>query len=780
MDSSSTNRVDIAGTPTDADDSHLYGSTPDSSDRMSRMHPSSTNLSPTKAAIDFDRFYGDGSFLKLLQETLQKNASVLKQGVVKLALSPIAIAYLNDRLHATLCPKRATDNSGRVDGWTIRESAHTQSFLRVVSPRKRDIFNDDALVPVGHLDVLKLSTLLTETTCVKVTGTHEQPSLSMAVVYFNIFPSLKRIELNRLPVTALDQLACFVAQLEVLQLTECVMQSPLVVLRHSTAWTSLTNLKLVHCDLREWFPDEMRQVPVLEQLDCSHNRLSALHDLPAPSTLQLVTLSHNRLKCVTLSQSFSKLTWLKLDHNAFDTLQTLPWAYLPHLQHLDMSFNALDDLAEVSGLSQVRELQTLKLRGNPLAGFPDYRRQVLFYVGHAIELDDLPWTWTELDSMRFSRHNKRTADPLAYPRLPPKTNQLQARVVQILDPRPPYLPMIIRRTRTQSAAFSEASAASSVDRRSVASDSEGPMSPASSKVRAASYHVDEFLRDLAAEESPDTPHDDCLVPSDTFDHVMPPTTPGMVVTIFLSMEQADNLDLPLSRQGLTGLVHITPTKLMEYLPGGGVIQRHRAHLLCMAVLPPLHDASTTIQLGFRHRPTVAYKMADMATASTLARTLHDTLAEQHNVVALKCKACSALVVSKEKQAKLKPDQPMVLTIRQCWICKSANGREYSAENLPQCYKDLGLQIELPSTRPPQPPKPPSYNQNHQERGFYLDTSDDDDSGGGGDGLMERDEIIWVVTDTYMKQVRVTPAEMADGDEDQTLDKMVLYRRLCGI
>ncbi|RHY64620.1 hypothetical protein DYB30_003103 [Aphanomyces astaci] len=224
---------------------------------MSRMHPSSTNLSPTKA-IDFDRFYGDGSFLKLLQETLQKNASVLKQGVVKLALSPIAIAYLNDRLHATLCPKRATDNSGRVDGWTIRESAHTHSFLRVVSPRKRDIFNDDALVPVGHLDVLKLSTLLTETTCVKVTGTHEQPSLSMAVVYFNIFPSLKRIELNRLPVTALDQLACFVAQLE----------------------------------------------------------------------------------------------------------------------HLDMSFNALDDLAEVSGLSQVRQLQTLKLRGNPLAGFPDYRRQV--------------------------------------------------------------------------------------------------------------------------------------------------------------------------------------------------------------------------------------------------------------------------------------------------------------------------------------------------------------------------------------------------------------------
>ncbi|RHY33283.1 hypothetical protein DYB32_001747 [Aphanomyces invadans] len=191
--------------------------------RISTVYQSPANVSPTKA-IYIDRFYGDGSFLKLLQETLQKNAGMLKDGLVKLALTPVAIAYLNDRLHTTLCPKRATvqlfvtspitlqfkDNSGRIDGWTIRGTTNSQSFRRVLSPRKSDAFNDPDVAPVGHLDVLKLSTLLTEITCIKVTGTPDQ-----TVVHFNIFPRLKRIELLRTSMVVLDQLACFTMQLEV-------------------------------------------------------------------------------------------------------------------------------------------------------------------------------------------------------------------------------------------------------------------------------------------------------------------------------------------------------------------------------------------------------------------------------------------------------------------------------------------------------------------------------------------------------------------------------------
>ncbi|ETW02823.1 hypothetical protein, variant [Aphanomyces invadans] len=561
----------------------------------------------------------------------------------------------------------------------------------------------------------------------------------------------------------LDQLACFTMQLEVLHVTECVMQSPLDVLRHGGSWSRLTMLKIVHSDLREWFPDEMLRVSAIQQLDLSNNRLAQLHTLPARSNLQRAILSHNRLKLLSLPEPYPKLTWLALDHNAFESLRSLPWSNLVMLEHLDVSFNCLNDLADVSVLNQLEHLRTLKLMGNPMAAVPDYRRQVLFYLGDVVELDQVAWTWTELDSMRFSRHNKGTTGPLTYPLLPSKPMQMQARMVQIQEPPAPYLSMI-RKPRAHSAAFSEGSMVSSVGRTSVASECEVPMSPASSRQRALSYHVDEFLRDLADEMDPDV--DDMPV---EFEHVMPPTTPGMIVTIFLSMEQADSLDLPLSREGLTGLVHVTPTKLMEYLPGGGVIQRHRAHLLCMAVFTTNDAHHMTIQLGFRHRPTVAYKVSDTATAVKLVRAMHETLADKSNLVAFKCKACGALVISRERLSKSKMDVLVVLAVQQCWICKSSNGREYAAETIPQCYLDLGLDVvdtALPTT---------PFLGPHANREFYIDAEYDDGGFVGG-----RDEIIWVVTDTFMKEVKVAANDVAPEDDNGSTDVMAAtYRRWCG-
>ncbi|KAF0685064.1 Aste57867_22992 [Aphanomyces stellatus] len=715
-------------------------------------HPTTAESSSPTKAIEFDRFYGDGSFLKLLQETLQKNADVLKRGTVKLALSPVAVAYLSDRLHSTLCPKRATDKSGRIDGWTIRGSPNTQSFRRVLSPRKSDLFVDTDLVPIGHLDVLKLSTLLSETAYLKIKGNTQDVSSSTSIpVHFDLFPSLKTVELHHLTPDSVHLLICFVGQMETLHSLECDFPSPRLLLQHGT-WPLLTSLTFVRCNVQAWPADEMHAVPQLKHFTMSHNRLRHLDALPAPSTLESVDVSHNRLQVLQLDELFPALTSLTLDHNALDSLHALPLASVPHLEHLDVSHNALVDLASVNVLGQLKRLKTLHLAGNPLARYPDYRRQVLFYLGEGVDLDDMPWTWTKMDSMRFPRHYKGSKGPLAYPFIPRKPLHLQARRVTIVDSTGSYLPAALNKSRAQSS-FSDMSSIISSRGPSIASD----MDELLTKPRSTSYHVDEFLRDLADEESPED------APPLELEQMMPPTTPGVPVTIYLSLDQAESLDLPLSREGIGGLVHVTSTKLMEYLPGGAIIQRYRAHLLCMAVYSNAsHHMS--VQLGFRNRPTVAYKVADTAILVPLVRAMYETLVERP-ITAFKCKACGALVVSREKQRHAQG--PLILAARRCWMCNSSNGRDYAVEKIPTCLTDIGLPVaeEHPvETRPFETTK----------QGFVIEADYDD-------GVVGRDEIIWVVTETAMKEMKLThmAGDILDDNNNEQPINMDFYWRVCG-
>ncbi|KAH9076040.1 hypothetical protein Ae201684P_012530 [Aphanomyces euteiches] len=715
----------------------------DESAAAERQTTQAKQTSPAASAIEFSGFYGDGSFLKLLQETLQKNASVLQKGTVKLALSPVAIAYLNDRLHSTLCPKKAADYSGRIDGWTIRERPRTEPFRHVLSPKTSDIFKDADTVPIGHLGVLKLSTLLTEVTYLKVT-TGAEPLPTSLKVHFILFPNLNRIELRTLPAESLEQLACFVNQLEILQAAECTLDSPHTLLHHGT-WTQLAALKLTKCQIEEWSPRDMLLAPSLKHLDCSHNKLERLEDFPSPLTLETANFGYNQLKQLNLQHSFLVLKRLTLRHNRLDSIQALPWSHMPNLKHLDLSYNELDDLSSVDVLDQLKQLESLLLQGNPLAKYPDYRRQVLFYLGEKVELDEMEWSWTEMDSMRFSRHYKGTKGPLDYPYLAPKPAQLQARVVKIYEPN--VLDIAAnKKPRTQSA-FSEVSVASTRSRSATSEHEE--VVP---KDRSSSYHVDEFLRDLADEESPEE-H-----PPSESENIRPPSTPGVPMTIFLSMDQAESLDLPLSREGIAGLVHVTPTKLLEYFPGGAIVQRYRANLLCMALFTS-ESSQMTIQLGFRNRPTVAYKVSDKSAVEPIIRAMHESLTEKC-IIAFKCKACSALVVSREKRRPNPSGEPFVLSVHRCWVCNSSNGREFAGGKILQCYIDLGLHVVET-----QPNKPRVLETNQQ--GFIFEVEYDE--------IAVRDEVIWIVTDTSMKEMKVNAV---DGEDDIHAD-MAKYRQLCG-
>ena len=61
-----------------------------------------------------------------------------------------------------------------------------------------------------------------------------------------------------------------------------------------------------------------------------------------------------------------------------------------------------------------------RMMGNPMSYVPDYRSHVLFHRSDRIELDGIPWSCTELDSIHSTQ--TMTQRPMEYPNLVTKRN----------------------------------------------------------------------------------------------------------------------------------------------------------------------------------------------------------------------------------------------------------------------------------------------------------------------------------------------------------------------
>ena len=72
-------------------------------------------------------------------------------------------------------------------------------------------------------------------------------------------------------------------------------------------------------------------------------------------------------------------------------------------QDLDVSFNRIDATSEIAALRALPLLRSLVVKGNPVARRPDLRREVMFFLGDALELDGVPWTPAEVASMQHCR-----------------------------------------------------------------------------------------------------------------------------------------------------------------------------------------------------------------------------------------------------------------------------------------------------------------------------------------------------------------------------------------
>ncbi|KAH7484182.1 hypothetical protein KRP22_005358 [Phytophthora ramorum] len=337
---------------------------------------------PQAPGIALDEALSEEAFLKELEEMLQQHAATL--GRQFLVLSARQVDLLAFRLHDALAPKRDADTRV-VQAWTIQP----QLQLKVKAS--------------AHLQVLKLSTILREVQRLRLHQSQEENEAPRPVEV-EIFPSLKVIEALNTDVRALHNVHCFAGQLRELHIehTQVTTLKQLLTPHHGQEkpWRKLRKLQMNCCGL-EVLDTSVNLLTVVRTLDLGWNNVEKVETSMATSSLEVLSLCHNRLRDVPPIQALRGLRELDLAVNRIASLKGLET--LSALERLDVSHNLIDDVTETELLSRLPRLAYLKMEFNPISRRPDYRREVLFYLGEPIELDGQPWNDAELSSMKNRR-----------------------------------------------------------------------------------------------------------------------------------------------------------------------------------------------------------------------------------------------------------------------------------------------------------------------------------------------------------------------------------------
>ncbi|KAL0591992.1 hypothetical protein ABG067_000645 [Albugo candida] len=148
--------------------------------------------------------------------------------------------------------------------------------------------------------------------------------------------------------------------------------------------TILTKVKCLHIYQQQSEMIEAADLEIFPSLDAIEIRKmdAKLSELPAMNSL-------------------TQLETLNLSMNQLHTLEGMQ--YLKSLKFLDISWNRLDGIREIEILRPLRSLRHINVKENPFTRRPDYRREVLFYLGDHVELDGKRWSFAETDSMAKCR-----------------------------------------------------------------------------------------------------------------------------------------------------------------------------------------------------------------------------------------------------------------------------------------------------------------------------------------------------------------------------------------
>ncbi|CCI40222.1 unnamed protein product [Albugo candida] len=345
-----------------------------------------------KQEIRIETNKDDPSFLKEVEDKLQQSVKNLNEKF--LVLSTEQINYLSYRLHAVLQPKRSPETQ-LIETWAIQSrdhienlnmNAHTQPLQRHHS---------------GHITVLKLSTILSKVKCLHI---YQQQSEMIEAADLEIFPSLDAIEIRKMDAKVLSHLYLFAQTLETL----CVEQIRIKCLRQvlfneweSRDWKVLNALTIRSCDEFGIIDASINSLKAITSIDFGWNRITSITCTLECSSLKHLCLCHNQLSELPAMNSLTQLETLNLSMNQLHTLEGMQ--YLKSLKFLDISWNRLDGIREIEILRPLRSLRHINVKENPFTRRPDYRREVLFYLGDHVELDGKRWSSAETDSMAKCR-----------------------------------------------------------------------------------------------------------------------------------------------------------------------------------------------------------------------------------------------------------------------------------------------------------------------------------------------------------------------------------------
>nr|CCA15245.1 conserved hypothetical protein [Albugo laibachii Nc14] len=334
----------------------------------------------------------DPLFLKELDEKLQQSVKTLSKKI--LVLSTEQINYLSHRLHAVLQPKRNLETQ-LIETWTIQSQSYLEGsdLNRRTQPLQRH--------HSGHITILKLSTILREVKCLQV---HQQRSEMIEAADLEIFPSLETIEIRKMDGKVLSHLYYFAQTLRTL----CVEQTQVKCLKEVLSnedgtrdWKTLDALTIRSCDELSVVDGSVNSLKAIKKIDFGWNRITSITCSFDCSTLTYLCLCHNQLSSLPAMSMLTQLETLNLSMNHLRTLEGVQ--SLKSLNYLDVSWNRLGDMREVEILRPLCNLKSINLKENPLTRRPDYRREVLFYLGDRVELDSKHWSFAEMDSMAKCR-----------------------------------------------------------------------------------------------------------------------------------------------------------------------------------------------------------------------------------------------------------------------------------------------------------------------------------------------------------------------------------------
>ncbi|ETP43817.1 hypothetical protein, variant 1 [Phytophthora nicotianae P10297] len=341
---------------------------------------------PAPASVDLgiyvDDSLGEETFLKTLEETLQQHATSLGQQF--LVLSAAQVDRLAFRLNDTLVPKRDAETR-IIQAWTIQP----QLQLKVKSS--------------AHIQVLKLSTILREVQRLRLHQSQTEEAHTNPIEV-EIFPSLRVIEVLNTETRGLQNVHYFANQLKELHIehTEVATLRQLLAPKkeEQKPWRKLQKLQMNCCELYV-LDESVNLLKAAKTLDLGWNKIEKVETNLTTRSLQVLNLCHNQLHHVPPIQSLRSLRELDLAVNRISSLKGLET--LTALERLDVSHNLIDDFTEVELLTSLPRLTYVKMEFNPIARRPDYRREVLFYLGEPIELDGKRWSDAEVSSMKNRR-----------------------------------------------------------------------------------------------------------------------------------------------------------------------------------------------------------------------------------------------------------------------------------------------------------------------------------------------------------------------------------------